>query len=145
MILSSCFLAIYLLLKIRDPRIQRSSNYKLFNKSIRNELKLSASQHMLDPHELKLIEFLSKQATNNEVTVSDLNEVLNLSKLSKENQRQRRHIILKELNLKLFLITGIRETIIRVSSDKDKRVKSYTFVPEVLAPGDLREKVMIKI
>jgi hypothetical protein len=71
--------------------------------------------------------------------------VLNLSKLSKENQRQRRHIILKELNLKLFLITGIRETIIRVSSDKDKRVKSYTFVPEVLAPGDLREKVMIKI
>ncbi|MCX6194261.1 MAG: hypothetical protein NTX34_07245 [Cytophagales bacterium] len=59
-------------------------------------------------------------------SVSDINELLNLNKLSKENQRQRRHIIFKELNLKLFLVLGVRESIVRVSSEMDKRIKYYT-------------------
>jgi hypothetical protein len=134
--------AIFLLLKTKGSIKIPISGYKIFNQDIRKELKLSVNKYRLDPHELKLIEFLSNQTGSNEVTVHDINELLNLTKLSKENQRQRRHIILKELNLKLFLITGIRETIIRVSSEKDRRIKSYVFVPEILEIDDLKELVV---
>jgi hypothetical protein len=131
--------AVYLLFKIREPQLILKPNFKIFTKTIRNDLKWSTKKYALDPHELKLIDYLSQQTATNYITVDDLNQILNLTKLSKENQRQRRHIILKELNLKLFLITGIRETIVRVSSDKDKRVKSYVFVPEILALEDFKQ------
>jgi len=59
--------------------------------------------------------------------VRSLNELINLTNLSSENQRQRRHLFLKELNLKLFLMFGVREAIIRIDDENDKRVKIYRF------------------
>ena len=67
------------------------------------------------------------------------NEILNLNKLSKENQRQRRHIVIKEINLKLYLITGAREAIIRVSSETDRRVKYYNFIPNSVELSAIKE------
>ena len=57
--------------------------------------------------------------------ITHLNSILNLAKLSEENQRQRRHLFLKELNLKLFLIFSVREGVSRIESDSDKRIKMY--------------------
>lgn len=59
-----------------------------------------------------------------------LNTFLKSSELSQETQRQRRHLFLKELNYKLFLITNLRESIVRVSSEADKRMKFYSLLNE---------------
>jgi hypothetical protein len=63
---------------------------------------------------------------NLRIDVSDLNRILRLEKMTRENQRQRRHIFLKELNIKLSLHLQIRESIQRTSSELDGRVKLYT-------------------
>jgi hypothetical protein len=144
LILASCVFAVYLLLKSKEPP-SISSNYKIFNKVFKNEYKESINKQILDPHELKLIHFLSKNIKGVEITVNDINQLLNLGRLSTENQRQRRHIILRELNLKLYLMTGIRETIVRVASDKDKRIKSYIFHPEVLADTDFSNRILLEM
>jgi hypothetical protein len=65
------------------------------------------------------------ETSNNGLHVKSLNELINLTNLSAENQRQRRHLFLKELNLKLFLMFGVRESIIRLDDSEDKRVKIY--------------------
>jgi len=69
-----------------------------------------------------------------------LNSITNLTNLSAENQRQRRHLFLKELNIKLFLIFGIRESIVRLDSLEDKRVKNYVLSEEID-----KEKLMVSI
>ena len=60
-----------------------------------------------------------------------LNNLTNLTNLSPENQRQRRHLFLKELNLKLFLIFNIRESIIRYDDENDKRIKIYKLSDQI--------------
>lgn len=74
------------------------------------------------------VRFLTKILLDplNKVDVQTLNSLANLTLLSAENQRQRRHLFLKELNLKLFLLYGLRESIIRVDDINDKRIKNYT-------------------
>lgn len=88
------------------------------------------------------VRFLHKllELEGNEVDVKTLNSITNLNQLSAENQRQRRHLFLKELNLKLFLIFGIRESIVRLDSMEDKRVKKY-----VLSDQIDKQKLMISI
>ena len=131
LILLSCMLAIYLLIKTR-PQDQKNTYYRVNDVSLKDRIKMktAASNLILDPYESKIIIALLNDS-NASIDVRELNEILNLTKLSKENQRQRRHIVLKELNLKLFLILGTRETITRISSESDRRVKYYTLIPEI--------------
>jgi len=79
------------------------------------------------------VRFLTEIIQNsfNKVDVVTLNKLAKLNQLSAENQRQRRHLFLKELNLKLFLLYGIRESIIRVDDINDKRVKNYTLSEKI--------------
>lgn len=131
--LASSTTALILLLKLKDPKKEKVSSYKFSNPEIRKHYTLSnSSDFILDPHEVKILDALMSSTSVSGITVKEVNELLRLSKLSKENQRQRRHIIFKELNLKLYLVSGIRESIIRVSSEMDKRVKYYTFDDETL-------------
>ncbi len=133
LILLSSLVAVYLLLRVREVDLKgkaRSDIEKIVRtQSLNHNYR---TNELLDPHETKLIKALSQPINKEQLTVENMNLLLNLIKLSKENQRQRRHIIIKELNLKLFLMTGIRESIIRVPTNSDKRVKSYTLVPEIL-------------
>lgn len=131
LILLSCVFAVYLLIKIK-PQNSKQTYYRVNDVSVRNQIKMktAASNLILDPYESKIIVALLNDS-NASIDVRELNEILNLTKLSKENQRQRRHIVLKELNLKLFLILGTRETITRISSESDRRVKYYTLIPEI--------------
>jgi DNA-binding transcriptional MerR regulator len=77
-----------------------------------------------DDLEIRLLQAIIQQ-DNEGLGIAHLNTLLNLTKLSEENQRQRRHLFLKELNLKLYLIYGIREGITRIESVSDKRIKMY--------------------
>jgi hypothetical protein len=95
--------------------------------------------HCFDTLEIR---FLHKLLQEDEfgVNVKTLNTITNLTHLTDENQRQRRHLFLKELNLKLFLIFGIRESIVRLDSLVDKRVKNY-----ILSNQIDKEKLMVSI
>jgi hypothetical protein len=77
-----------------------------------------------DTLEFRFIRILL-EANNNELTVKELNEILHLGKLSNENQRQRRHLFLKDLNVKLKMLYNVNDCIERKSSLDDRRVKTY--------------------
>jgi hypothetical protein len=91
------------------------------------------SQEMNNCFDILEVRFLTKILTEplNKVDVTTLNALANLTLLSAENQRQRRHLFLKELNLKLFLLYGLRESIIRVDDINDKRIKNYTLSEKI--------------
>ena len=131
-VLIFCLIVIYTLINSKKTE-EKEATYLVNHSSIRQKYKMARSgdQYILDPHEAKLLRAILNTPNHSGLDVKQINELLNLTKLSKENQRQRRHIILKELNLKLYLISGVRETITRVPSESDKRVKYYSFVPEV--------------
>lgn len=109
---------------------ERRPNVKLVKQGI---------NHCFDTLEVRFLHKLLEQ-DGNEVDVKILNSITNLTNLSAENQRQRRHLFLKELNLKLFLLFGIRESIIRLDSLEDKRVKNYVLSGEID-----KEKLMVSI
>ena len=95
--------------------------------------------HCFDTLEIRFLHKLLQQDESG-VNVKTLNAITNLTHLSDENQRQRRHLFLKELNLKLFLIFGIRESIVRLDSLVDKRVKNY-----ILSDQINKEKLTVSI
>jgi DNA-binding transcriptional MerR regulator len=96
---------------INQPRIQPPVAIKKNNRYF-DELEVRLLKAIINQEEIGL-------------DIISLNSLLNLKKLSEENQRQRRHLFIKELNLKLFLLFGIREGINRVEFDTDKRKKLY--------------------
>lgn len=104
----------------------RFPKFNLIDKgtSVSQTLTVTKSNKYFDEIEIRLLNTLISQEENG-LDIAQLNALLNLKKLSDENQRQRRHIILKEINLKLFLLFGIREGIIRFEFDLDKRKKRY--------------------
>ncbi|MHA8106367.1 hypothetical protein [Aquirufa sp. 5-AUSEE-100C1] len=71
------------------------------------------------------------ESENDELSVGETNEILRIEKLSKENQRQRRHLFLKELNMKLKMIFNINECIERQSTELDRRSKTYSLNSQV--------------
>jgi DNA-binding transcriptional MerR regulator len=94
------------------------------NTPVSQTIAVDKSNRYFDELEIRLLNAIISQEENG-LDIAQLNSLLNLKKLSDENQRQRRHIILKEINLKLFLLFGIREGIIRFEHDLDKRMKRY--------------------
>ncbi len=95
--------------------INRLSENQKFNKS---------GNLRLDELEIRFIKFILE---DDSIGVDALNKTLRIEKLSKENQRQRRHLFVKELNIKLSLSSKLRESIIRVPSELDARAKFYRF------------------
>lgn len=87
-----------------------------------------------DDLEIRLLQAIIQQDING-LGVAHLNTLMNLTKLSEENQRQRRHLFLKELNLKLYLIYGVREGITRIESVSDKRIKMYVLNDKIDSPA----------
>lgn len=97
-------------------------------------VKLKTGNRYFDDLEIRLLQAILDQDSNG-LGIANLNSLLNLTKLSEENQRQRRHLFLKELNLKLFLIFGVREGITRIESETDKRVKLYVLNEKIEIPA----------
>jgi hypothetical protein len=95
-------------------------------KNIPSTVVIKKNNLYFDELEVRLLKAIITQEDNG-LDIASLNTLLNLKKLSEENQRQRRHLFIKELNLKLFLLFGIREGITRIEFDIDKRKKLYVF------------------
>jgi hypothetical protein len=87
-------------------------------------VKIKVGNRYFDELEIRLLQAIIQEEKDG-LGIAHLNKLMNLTKLSEENQRQRRHLFLKELNLKLFLIFGVREGITRIESQTDKRIKMY--------------------
>ncbi len=123
---------------IRVPSLP-SNQFYVQEQTTNLNLNKQDMNHCFDILEVRFLHKLL-ELEGNEVDVKTLNSITNLNQLSAENQRQRRHLFLKELNLKLFLIFGIRESIVRLDSMEDKRVKKY-----VLSDQIDKQKLMISI
>jgi hypothetical protein len=117
---------------IKDVLLEVSNRTYIISKTELYQVNSSVKEtpFKLDPHEIKFIYYLIQNEKIG-LSVFTVNKMFYLNKLSKVNQRQRRHSIIKELNFKLFLITNIRESIVRVASEEDKRVKFYYLLDEV--------------
>lgn len=86
-----------------------------------------------DPHEEKILLHLLTHVETG-ISVAELNQLLKVEGKSAENQRQRRHLVIKELNTKLFVLFNIRECIVRIPEAFDSRKKQYIIqIPPPLA------------
>ena len=100
------------------------SQQESFHSSEKNKI---AKSWKFDPHEEKILEQLLVNYEKG-ISVNQLNELLNLKGKSAENQRQRRHLVIKELNTKLYVLFNVRECIVRIPEAFDSRKKQYVML-----------------
>ena len=100
------------------------------NKISKNEIDFFNLVQRLNLYELEL-RVIQRLLETDSMTIKEFNEIIKVSNLSKENQRQRRHLFIKELNLKLSLILENKETIYRNDNEIDKRSKMYSLNPKI--------------
>lgn len=103
---------------VMESRADNSRNF--------NQYRVSKSWKF-DPHEEKILEQLLVNWEGG-ISVPELNKLLNVGSKSAENQRQRRHLVIKELNTKLFVLFNIRECIIRIPETLDSRKMRYVIL-----------------
>ncbi|MDT8887871.1 hypothetical protein [Aquirufa regiilacus] len=134
-IISGIFLALTLgvTIGLNFKRIQIHPRQK--NLTPETNIKVSGEQkHTLIPYldtlEIRFIKRILSQE-DKLLSVNEANEILRIERLSKENQRQRRHIFLKELNLKLKMIYQVPECIERKSTELDRRSKYYSLHEQI--------------
>ncbi|MHA8084892.1 hypothetical protein U8695_04845 [Aquirufa antheringensis] len=84
----------------------------------------------LDNVETKLLTHLV-QAKEYSISTLDLNELLECSTKSQENQRRIRYVILNQLNQKLEAHLNIKNSIDRSPSEEDKRIFNYHLKPGI--------------
>lgn len=84
----------------------------------------------LDEVETKLLTYLLK-ANNHTISTLDLNDLLDCSTKSQENQRRIRYVILNQLNQKLEAHLNIKNSIDRSPSEEDKRIFNYHLKPGI--------------
>ena len=84
----------------------------------------------LDEVETKLLTHLL-QAKEHSISTLDLNELLDCSTKSQENQRRIRYVILNQLNQKLENQLSIKNAIERTPSEEDKRIFNYHLKPGI--------------
>ncbi len=98
-----------------------------------NDSRKPDTQILLPYFDTLEIRFLKRILSNEEelLSVHEANEILRIERLSKENQRQRRHIFLKDLNVKLKMIFKIPECIERKSTELDRRSKYYSLHEQI--------------
>lgn len=84
----------------------------------------------LDDVETKLLTHLLR-AKEHSISTLDLNELLDCSTKSQENQRRIRYVILNQLNQKLENQLSIKNTIERTPSEEDKRIFNYHLKPGI--------------
>jgi hypothetical protein len=123
-------LALGLTIGISFKRIYRNPEETYPNNGMhseQNKMKHFKSQVLIPYFDTLELRFLKRILQNDQkqLSVNEANEILRIEKLSKENQRQRRHLFLKDLNVKLKMIFKIPECIERLSNENDRRSKYY--------------------
>jgi hypothetical protein len=116
-------------LNIKRTRKNQSTSNPVAEMPIHETNKAMPENHGLAIHFDTLeIRFLKRLIDSEEkaLSVAETNEILRIEKLSKENQRQRRHLFLKDMNVKLKMIFNVNESIERQSTEQDRRSKFYS-------------------
>jgi hypothetical protein len=98
-----------------------------------SEYQLHDIQSLIPYFDTLEIRFLKRILSHDDklLSVNEANEILRIERLSKENQRQRRHLFLKDLNVKLKMIYKIPECIERKSTELDRRSKYYSLHEQI--------------
>jgi len=78
-----------------------------------------------DELQLSLLTHFYQHSAHEGLDVEQVNDILGINLLGADTQRFRRSLIIKELNSKLAFLTGEKNSILRVSSQLDKRQKRY--------------------
>jgi hypothetical protein len=97
-----------------------------------------------DEKELQFInQLINLKKDGNGVSIDFLNAIIDPEKINLMNNRLTRHGFLNDLNLKLFLIYGIKEAIIRKGTIEDRRKKSY-FLDQSISIHRLEQDFQVK-
>ncbi|MBP6054914.1 MAG: hypothetical protein KA527_04680 [Cytophagaceae bacterium] len=127
-IISSVILALTLgvTIGINFKRFIRKNSSATAQVAVENE-PTNESKILMPYFDTLEIRFLKRILTSESrlLSVVEANEILRIERLSKENQRQRRHLFLKDLNMKLKMIYKVPECIERQSTELDRRSKYY--------------------
>lgn len=99
------------------------STFLFFRKKRKKTFKLDEVENKLLTHLL--------QANNHTISTLDLNDILDCSTKSQENQRRIRHLILNQLNQKLEDQLSIKNAIERTPSEEDRRIYNYHLKPGI--------------
>lgn len=88
------------------------------------------SQANFNASEIKL---LNKMYQSNRLSISEkiLDEELNLSHLPFQQKKHSRGLLLKELNMKILICYGLRNGVIRMNHQSDKRLKMFGLSDEL--------------
>lgn len=109
LILAFLFLGVFILILIRKKR--------------KKSIKLDDLEHKLLAHLL--------QSKGQIISTIDLNELLDCSTKSQENQRRIRYLILNQINQKIENHFNINNAIERTPSEEDKRIFNYHLKPGI--------------
>lgn len=85
-----------------------------------------------EPLERKLLQALLNKKYPEALTTHEINEILDLSNKSLENQRRIRINMINKINQKIALSYTIDEPILRLPSDEDKRIMLYRLNPDAI-------------
>ncbi len=87
-------------------------------------------QPKFEETELKVLRFLLA-SKGKMVTTFDINDILECSNKSQESQRRIRHIVINQINTKLEYNHQIKNAIVRIPSEEDKRIVNYQLSPGI--------------
>ncbi len=82
--------------------------------------------------EIKLLQALMHQEVSSPLSTNEINDILELSDKSLENQRRIRMNIINQVNQKIALFFKVDKAIERIASHEDKRLILHKLNPEVV-------------
>jgi hypothetical protein len=100
--------------------------------------KLKIENYTLTELELLVVKKFINQAINEKITSIELNNLLQISTKSYDNQRQIRYRIIGAINHKLRVDLDSKDLIFRSSNNEDKRMMDYYINPDI-KPKDLEK------
>lgn len=100
--------------------------------------KLKIENYTLTELELLVVKKFINQAINEKITSIELNNLLQISTKSYDNQRQIRYRIIGAINHKLRIDLDSKDLIFRSSNNEDKRMMDYYINPDI-KPKDLEK------
>lgn len=91
------------------------------------------SHHWFDAIELELLNRMTllEDSEDKQLSVIQINEILNIEHKAPDNQRRIRMKFFKDINTKLLIHFKVEEAIERIQSDEDKRLLLYRLKPAI--------------
>lgn len=86
----------------------------------------------IDLTSLRLLKSILENQKEDGLAIDEVNRILDIENLAFDTQRYRRSAMINQVNQTLTLLTGEKNSIIRVNSEEDRRQKRYKINPNCL-------------